>query len=543
MTKINTSGTPASKQLTMLGFFAITASMVMAVYEYPTFATSGFSLVFFLLLGGILWFIPLGLCSAEMATVEGWQNGGVFGWVSKTLGERWGFAAISFGYLQIAVGFVTMLYFVLGALSYILKWPALNEDPITKTIGGLVILWVLAFTQFGGTKYTARIAKVGFFAGILLPAIILVGLAISYLSTGTSLQIEMSFKTFVPDFSKIGTLVVFVAFILSYMGAEASATHVNEMKNPGRDYPMAIILLMTAAICLSSIGGLSVAAVIPHNEINLSAGVVQTFEVLISQFGPGYEWAVRIVAGLLCLGVLAEIASWIVGPSRGLYVTAQLGILPKIFAKVNKQGVPVALVVAQLIISTIALVVLTNTGGGNNMSFLIALTLTVVIYLSSYFLLFLGYIQLACKQQDKKRAFKIPGPVWFKVLVAFIGFIMSVLAFAVSFYPPSSLPAGSDPETYILLLVISYLIVLSIPFIIYACHSKKGKTTNVTLVPIQAHTMEKGHLFIHPRARSLHHFIVGEERPIDSDESKVESNDNVPKEPLNQVKEPITPKS
>lgn len=67
-----------AKQLSMLGFFAITASMVMAVYEYPTFATSGFSLIFFLLLGGILWFIPVGLCAAEMATVEGWDEGGIF---------------------------------------------------------------------------------------------------------------------------------------------------------------------------------------------------------------------------------------------------------------------------------------------------------------------------------------------------------------------------------------------------------------------------------------------------------------------------------
>ena len=70
--------TGKAKQLTLLGFFAITASMVMAVYEYPTFATSGFSLVFFLLLGGILWFIPVGLCAAEMATVDGWEEGGVF---------------------------------------------------------------------------------------------------------------------------------------------------------------------------------------------------------------------------------------------------------------------------------------------------------------------------------------------------------------------------------------------------------------------------------------------------------------------------------
>lgn len=64
----------------------------------------------------------LGLCAAEMATVDGWEEGGVFAWVSNTLGPRWGFAAISFGYLQIAIGFIPMLYFVLGALSYILKW-------------------------------------------------------------------------------------------------------------------------------------------------------------------------------------------------------------------------------------------------------------------------------------------------------------------------------------------------------------------------------------------------------------------------------------
>ena len=209
--------TGKAKQLTLLGFFAITASMVMAVYEYPTFATSGFSLVFFLLLGGILWFIPVGLCAAEMATVDGWEEGGVFAWVSNTLGPRWGFAAISFGYLQIAIGFIPMLYFVLGALSYILKWPALNEDPITKTIAALIILWALALTQFGGTKYTARIAKVGFFAGILLPAFILIALAAIYLHSGAPVAIEMDAKTFFPDFSKVGTLVVFVAFILSYM--------------------------------------------------------------------------------------------------------------------------------------------------------------------------------------------------------------------------------------------------------------------------------------------------------------------------------------
>jgi len=502
-----TTTAPVAKQLTLLGFFAITASMVMAVYEYPTFATSGFSLVFFLLLGGFLWFIPVALCAAEMATVEGWEEGGVFAWVSNTLGERWGFAAISFGYLQIAVGFIPMLYFVLGALSYILNWPELNTDPIIKTIAALVILWGLAFTQFGGTKYTASIAKVGFFAGILLPALILVVLAISYLVSGAPLAIEISADTFFPDFTQIGTLVVFVAFILSYMGVEASATHVNEMKNPGRDYPAAMLLLMIAAICLSSIGGLSVAAVIPANEINLSSGVVQTFNVLVSHFGTGLEWAVRIIAALLLLGVLAEIASWIVGPSRGMYVAAQKGILPKAFSKVNKNGVPVTLVISQLLITTVAIIVLTNTGGGGNMSFLIALALTVVIYLCSYFMLFLGYIHLVCKQPEKKRAFNIPGGKGVKLILAFAGLTISILAFVVSFFPPSSLPGGGSADTYVTLLGVSFVVIFLVPFIIYALHDKTGKETGISMVHIKTHNAPPNHFFIHPRARSSWHLV------------------------------------
>ncbi len=506
-----------ARQLGLFGFFAITASMVMAVYEYPTFATSGFSLIFFLLLGGLLWFIPVALCAAEMATVEGWEDGGVFAWVSNTLGERWGFAAIAFTYLQIAVGFIPMLYFVLGALSYVLGWPALNTDPLLKTVACLLIVWFLAFTQLGGTKYTARIAKAGFLGGILLPAAILVVLAVIHLTSGSKLEIAMNSATFFPDFTKINTLVVLVAFILSYMGVEASATHVNEMTNPGRDYPIAMFLLMAAAIGLSSIGGLSVAAVIPQNEINLSAGVVQTFQVLINSHGAHLEWLVRVIGAILLLGVVAEITSWIVGPSRGMYVTAQKGILPKSMAKVNKNGVPVPLVVFQLTITSVAIVVLTMGGGGSNMSFLIALALTVVLYLITYFLLFLGYMNLVLKHGDKKRVYSIPGGPAVKLTVALAGLSISVLAFVISFFPPSGLPGAHGDRTYVSILIISFLIIFALPFLIYALHDKRSKGAVADMVPIRLHNAPEGHFWLHPKARGSHHLIPTAESTLDQE--------------------------
>ena len=221
------------RTLTFFGFFAITASMVMTVYEYPSFASSGFQLVFFLIIGGILWFLPVALCAAEMATVKGWESGGIFAWVGNTLGRRWGFAALFFQWFQITVGFVTMAFFILAALAYVFRWDALYNNPLVMFFGVAAIVWLLTLTQLGGTKYTARISKVGFVGGIIVPVLVLlVGLVI-YFATGGVSQIKMDAATFVPDFGKVDTLhigpsmswIVFVVALLLALGvlAEISA--------------------------------------------------------------------------------------------------------------------------------------------------------------------------------------------------------------------------------------------------------------------------------------------------------------------------------
>lgn len=86
----------AKQTLSLVGFLSITATMVMSVHEYPTFAVAGTQIPFFLLLSGFVWLLPVAICSAEMATVKGWEDGGIFAWVSNMLGTRFGFAAVFF---------------------------------------------------------------------------------------------------------------------------------------------------------------------------------------------------------------------------------------------------------------------------------------------------------------------------------------------------------------------------------------------------------------------------------------------------------------
>ena len=472
------------KSLTLFGFFAMTASMVMAVYEYPTFATSKLHLVFYLLLGGFLWFIPVALCAAEMATVDGWEKGGVFTWTGKNLGKKYGFANLFFEFFEITV--VTMIYFILGALSYVFDWPALNSNPMIKFIGVLVIFWILALSQFGGTKYTAKIAKIGFIVGILLPAAILIILALVYIIQGNPIYIS-SKDTFVPDFTKVNTLVVFVSFILSYMGVEASATHANEMDNPKKEYPLAMLLLVIVAIVVSTLGGLAIAAVIPQDQINLSAGVVQTFAVLLGHFTANNTILVKIIALLLAFGVIAEVSSWVVGPTRGMIIAAEEGAIPKSWAKTNEHDVPVYLVIAQGIIVSIWDAVLTFGAGGSNLSFLAAMSLTVVIYLSGYILFFVGYIK-AILGEGLNGAYQMPGGKPVKIIVAIIGLATSIFAFFISFVPPTSIAGNAvQSHEYMWMLIISYVISLILPFAIYDLCQK----------------------YMHSHEGNIHHIVAG----------------------------------
>lgn len=477
------------RTLGFFGFFAITASMVMTVYEYPSFASSGFQLVFFLIIGGLLWFLPVAMCAAEMATVKGWESGGIFAWVGNTLGKRWGFAALFFQWFQITVGFVTMSFFILAALAYVFKWSALYDNPLVMFFGVAIIVWALTFTQLGGTKYTARISKVGFVGGILVPvAILFIGLA-AYFATGGVSQITMDFATFVPDFSNADTLVVFASFILAYMGVEASASHINELKNPSRNYPLAMIILVILTIVLDAIGGLAVATSLSSQTLdsNLSFGVIEAFvAIFTTHFGAGWAWVVYLVAILLAVGVLAEISAWIVGPSRALLDTAHEGILPPSFKKLNKHGVSVKTVMIQAVIVTIWDAILCGSialsgGSSSSVGYMTAIGLTVVIYLVGYILFFAGYFVLIFKHRDLAREFQLPGGTVFKAIVAGAGMVVTLATLIISFFPSSQLDAQAN-AVYQGTLAICFIISVALPFIIYSQQHRWNKPSSLSSV-------------------------------------------------------------
>lgn len=370
-----------------------------------------------------------------------------------------------------------MSFFVLAALSYVVGWDALCDNPLVMFVGVAVIVWLLTLTQLGGTRLTARISKIGFVGGIAAPVLMLMVGLIAYFATGGVSALAFDPSKIVPDFTQVDTLVIFASFVLAYMGVEASASHVNELRNPKRDYPLAMIVLCAMAILFDAVGGMAVATALPASTLDgdMSYGVIEAFRVIFdTHFGMG--WLVYVVAVLLVLGVLAEISAWIVGPSRALLETAREGVIPASFARTNKHGVSVKTVVVQAVLVTFWGAVLCGSmalsgGSSSSVAYLTAIGLTVVIYLVGYVLFFLGYLDLVFRKRELSRSFQIPGGVLVKAIVAVVGLLVTVATLVVSFFPSSELSADAN-VVYEITLAASFVVSVVIPFAVYALRRK-----------------------------------------------------------------------
>ena len=188
-------------------------------------------------------------------------------------------------------------------------------------------------------------------------------------------------------------------------------------------------------------------------------------------FSPSLTWLLDIVCLLFVFGVVAEIGSWIVGPSAGLQTAAGYGLMPQWITHENKHGVPTHMILAQTVVVIIWDAVLTLGGGSGNVSFLVATKLTTLIYLVCYFLMYIAYFRLIFTEKALHRTYNVPGGIVGKTIVGVCGLATSIFAFVMSFTPSSALTSSED-VTFLILLVICFIIAIIIPLLITAFSKK-----------------------------------------------------------------------
>ncbi len=425
----------------VIGVFALAMINVAAIASLralPSMAEYGLASAFFYIIAALIFLIPTSLVAAELAT--GWpKRGGIFIWVKEALGQRWGFVAIWLQWIQNVVWYPTALSFTAATLAYVVN-PALASNPI-YTIGIiLAVYWGATLANFRGMKTSGKITSLGVVSGTILPGLLIIIFAALWFLSGNTVQMDISWDGFFPDMSSMRNIALAAGVVLAFAGMEMSAVHAQEVKNPQKDYPKAIMIATAIILVVMILGTLAVSMVVPQKDISLVAGVMQAFTDYLDMYG--LAWLIPVVAVLITLGVIAQIVTWIGGPSKGILTTAHYGELPPFFQKVNENGVQVNILFVQgCVVTLLSLMFLLMPDVSS--SYWILSALTAQLYLIMYVLMFASAIKLRYSAPNAERPYRIPGGNIGMWIVAGIGLLASLFGIALGFYPPSQLDTGS----------------------------------------------------------------------------------------------------
>lgn len=472
------------KNITTGQLALMTAAAVISLRGLPMMAQEEMTMFFYIGFATFLFLIPAALVAAELGSAFAAEGGGVYTWVKEAFNKRMGFTAIFLQWIQNVVWYPTVLGFAAACIAYMVGKPELSQDGVYVGVFAIVMYWLATLLTFMGTSFISKITSQGFLIGTVLPGVIIIIVALVWVMGGNPVSFEHIPDTvsqivnveaghahprFFPHMTGMSDIAFLAGILLLFAGVEVHAVHAQELKNPQRQFPAAMLLAALISFVLFTFGSLAVAIVAPYKTINLQSGVLETFHDVFAHYN--VSWLTNVMGLLTAFGALAGVMSWISGPSRGLLWTAKEGLLPDFMKKTNNNGVQINILLLQGAIVTVLsslYIVMKDV----SVAFFLLTALTIGVYLVMYMMMYLAGIKLRYTQPDLPRGYKVPGGKVGMWIVAGVGFLAVVFSFIVTFFPPSQLPVGS-PAFYTGLVTVGTAFFVIIPFVISGIMLKK----------------------------------------------------------------------
>ena len=445
--------------LTVFSLTMITVGSVDSIRNLPTTALFGTQLIAFFILGAIFFLLPTALVSAELAS--GWpKQGGVYVWVKEAFGKRVGFLAIWLQWISNVIWYPTLLSFVAGTIGYLIN-PALTNNPYFLCCVIVSAFWGATLVNLRGMRSSALVSNICALSGLLLPMALIIGLGAAWIIGDNTIQIHFDAQSMMPHWSDRTKWVALTGIMLSFCGIEIATVHANDVNNPQRAFPRALVYSVGIILITLILGSLAIAVVLPQHEINLVAGIMQTFDAICGRYH--LLWLMPVVAIMLVMGGIGSVSNWIIAPTKGLLVAAQDGNLPQMFQRVNQQDAPHMMLVGQAIIVTLLSALFLFMPSVNG-SYWLLTALAAQLYMLMYLLMFIAAIKLRLTANTHPRAFRIPGGLAGMIIVAGMGMVGVLTTLVVSFMPPDGIDVGSLFR-YEFTLMLGLVFMCSPPFI------------------------------------------------------------------------------
>ena len=461
----------APRRVTLFVLAMMNTAIVVGLEGLPEVGSFGLSLIVWYALFTVLFFLPVGLVSAELG-VGFPHEGGVYLWVKEGLGPRSALVAVWCQWIQILVWYPTVLAVCAVSAGYAIH-PDMADSPWFVLLISLGVFWFATVANFRGLHATGSMTTWFLYLGTILPVVLAIALAAWWLLSGHASAIPLEASALVPQIGSIGQFVGILAIFSFLSGLEVNAVHFNRVKNPQRSIPIALLISGVLVLVLSVLGALSVAIMVPVHDIDFAAGTLQVFNHVLGPMGVG--WIVRIIAVLALIGMIGHIMIWVIGPTESIRVAARDGLVPPALQRVTAGGAPRNVMLLQAcVVSLICLLMLTL---DMNSVFYVLTIVSAQIYLVMYTLMFISAIALRIRRPDVERVFKVPGGRWGIWVVAGGGALTCVSGIVLMLVPPEMESVHFSSRWFTPIVGGVLVVMLAVPLVVYRWRNPTWKAS------------------------------------------------------------------
>lgn len=213
-------------------------------------------------------------------------------------------------------------------------------SPIQVCITTIVMIWVCTVSNFLGASITGKLSSFAVWC-VIIPVIVLS--VIGWFWFDPDLYVASWNPHEQPFFTAVGASISMTLW--AFLGLESACANSDAIDNPEKNVPIAVMAATIGVAIIYIVSTNIIAGIVPNEQLvasNAPFGLV-----FAHMFSPAIG---KVVMGLLVLSCAGSTLGWQFTIAKVFQQSAVDGLFPKIFARVNKYGAPIA---GMIIITTI----------------------------------------------------------------------------------------------------------------------------------------------------------------------------------------------
>jgi glutamate:GABA antiporter len=389
---------------------------IVGVDTIATVAQGGGQAFTWMMVFAVVFFVPQALLFSELGSAFP-QEGGPYFWTRLAFGHLAG-AVNNFLY------WITNPVWIGGSLTITCISTVVvffnhghNLSTVVWYTVALAFVWlsiIAAITSFSVGKW---MPTVGAFARFIVLGVFTLSVAIYATKHGAHGLGASGYKP-----SESGFVLLVGVLLFNFVGFELPSSAGEEMKNPQRDVPFAIVRSAVFSVLLYALPVIGILIVLPTSAITNFSGFVSAIQTVFTVYGGhvAASGAVTLSGAGLILGdacavlfivcLLTSGMTWIMGADRALAVSCYDGAGPRQLGVINaRYGTPVRVNVFSGIVASIVVVLAQQITSGDAAKYFNAvLGVTISTTLISYLLIYPALWKLRRSHPNVSRPYKKP---------------------------------------------------------------------------------------------------------------------------------------